>query len=165
MDRFELQKLRDLPIEGVAERLGLRVERHKCLCPFHDDHRASLTFKNNKFKCWACGESGDSISLAEKMLGKGFVEACRWLADEHSVILTEYKPKEPNSSPKGGGWEGARRSPPLPLRGKKARRACRPLVPPQLLPRQARHPLAPNPLLRPARQTRGRAEPQLKDPL
>ena len=108
MDRFELQKLRDLPIEGVAERLGLRVERHKCLCPFHDDHRASLTFKNNKFKCWACGESGDSISLAEKMLGKGFVEACRWLADEHSVILTEYKPKEPNSSPKGGGWEGAK---------------------------------------------------------
>ncbi len=25
MDKFELQKLRDLPIEGVAERLGLRV--------------------------------------------------------------------------------------------------------------------------------------------
>ena len=108
MDRFELQKLRDLPIEGVAERLGLRVERHKCLCPFHDDHRASLTFKNNKFKCWACGESGDTIKLAEEMLGKGFLEACRWLADEHNVILTEYKPKEPNSSPKGGGWEGAK---------------------------------------------------------
>ena len=75
-----LQKLRDLPIEGVAERLGLRVERHKCLCPFHDDHTPSLSFKNNKFRCWACGESGDSISLAEKMLGKGFVEACRWLS-------------------------------------------------------------------------------------
>ena len=42
MDKFELQKLRDLPIEGVAERLGLHVVRHKCLCPFHDDHHASL---------------------------------------------------------------------------------------------------------------------------
>ena len=48
MDRFELQKLRDLPIEGVAERLGLRVMRHKCLCPFHDDHHASLSFKVSK---------------------------------------------------------------------------------------------------------------------
>ena len=108
MDKFQLQKLRDLPIEGVAERLGLRVERHKCLCPFHDDHTPSLSFKNNKFRCWSCGESGDTIKLAEKMLGKGFVEACRWLANEHNVILTEYKPKEPNSSPKGGGWEGAK---------------------------------------------------------
>ncbi len=108
MDKFQLQKLRDLPIEGVAERLGLRVERHKCLCPFHDDHNPSLTFKNNKFRCWSCGESGDTIKLAEKMLGASFLEACKWLADEHNVILTEYKPKEPNSSPKGGGWEGAK---------------------------------------------------------
>jgi hypothetical protein len=94
MEKYQLQKLRDLPIEGVAERLGLRVERHKCLCPFHDDHRASLTFKNNKFKCWACGESGDTISLAKKVLGKDFREACRWLANENNVILTEYKPSE-----------------------------------------------------------------------
>ena len=94
MDKFELQKLRDLPIEGVAERLGLHVERHKCLCPFHDDHHASLSFKNNKFKCWSCGESGDSISLAEKVLGLPFLDACKWLANEHNVILTEYKPKE-----------------------------------------------------------------------
>ena len=94
MEKYELQKLRDLPIEGVAERLGLRVCRHKCLCPFHDDHTPSLTFKKNKFKCWSCGESGDTISLAEKMLGKGFVEACQWLANENNVILTEYKPSE-----------------------------------------------------------------------
>lgn len=81
MEKFELKQLRDLPIEGVAERLGLQVSRHKCLCPFHDDHRASLTFKNNKFKCWSCGESGDSISFVMKVLGKDFLDACRWLAD------------------------------------------------------------------------------------
>ena len=27
-------------------------------------------------------------------LNKDFLDACRWLADEHNVILTEYKPKE-----------------------------------------------------------------------
>ena len=87
MDRFELQKLRDLPIEGVAERLGLCVSRHKCLCPFHDDHHASMSFKNNKFRCWSCGESGDTISLAMKVLGKDFTGAAKWLADEHNIIL------------------------------------------------------------------------------
>ncbi len=87
MDKFELQKLRDLPIEGVAERLGLYVSHHKCLCPFHDDHHASLSFKNNKFRCWSCGESGDTISLAMKVLGKDFTGAAKWLADEHNIIL------------------------------------------------------------------------------
>jgi len=96
MEKFELQKLRDLPIEGVAERLGLRVERHKSLCPFHDDHTPSLTFSvsRNTFRCWSCGESGGTIDLAMKRLGKDFLEACQWLADEHNIILTEYKPSE-----------------------------------------------------------------------
>ena len=100
MDKFELQKLRDLPIEGVAERLGLHVCRHKSLCPFHDDHKPSLTFSvsRNTFRCWSCGESGGTIDLAMKHLGKDFLEACRWLADEHNVILTEYKPSETKPS-------------------------------------------------------------------
>jgi len=102
MDKFQLQKLRDLPIEGVAERLGLQVCRHKSLCPFHDDHKPSLTFSvaRNTFRCWSCGESGGTIDLALKLLPLGggregaFLEACKWLADEHNVILTEYKPSE-----------------------------------------------------------------------
>lgn len=63
MDRIQLQKLRDLPIEGVAERLGLRVVRHKALCPFHDDHHASLSFKvsKNTWRCFVCGASGGTI--------------------------------------------------------------------------------------------------------
>ena len=91
MERYELQKLRDLPIEGVAERLGLRVVRHKCLCPFHNDHHASLSFKVNKntFRCFVCGASGGTIDLVMKYLNKSFLDACRWLADEHGVILEE----------------------------------------------------------------------------
>ena len=96
MDRIQLQKLRDLPIEGVAERLGLRVVRHKALCPFHDDHHASLSFKvsKNTWRCFVCGASGGTIDLVMRHLGMSFLEACRWLADEHNVILTEYQPKE-----------------------------------------------------------------------
>ena len=89
MDKYELQKLRDLPIEGVAERLGLSVSRHKCLCPFHDDHHASLSFsvKRNSYRCFVCGASGGTIDLVMRYMNKDFKEACRWLADEAGVVL------------------------------------------------------------------------------
>ena len=96
MEKYELQKLRDLPIEGVAERLGLHVVRHKSLCPFHNDHHASLSFnvRRNSYRCFVCDAHGGTIDLVMRFLNKDFLEACRWLADEHCVILTEYKPQE-----------------------------------------------------------------------
>ena len=95
MDRIELQKLRDLPIEGVAERLGLRVTRHKSLCPFHEDSHPSLSFKvsNNTCRCFVCmTQSIGPIDLVMRHLHMDFKEACRWLADEHNIILDEWKP-------------------------------------------------------------------------
>ena len=93
MDKFELQKLRDLPIEGVAERLGLQVKMHKALCPFHDDHHASLSFsvRRNTCRCFVCGASGGTIDLVMECLNKGFREAYEWLADEHNVIVSSFR--------------------------------------------------------------------------
>lgn len=90
MDKFELQKLRELPIEGVAERLGLQVVRHKCLCPFHDDHHASMSFKvsRNSYRCFVCGASGGTIDLVMKYLNVGFKEAAMWLAGIDHLPLT-----------------------------------------------------------------------------
>lgn len=96
MDRLELQKLRDLPIEGVAERLGLRVRMHKALCPFHDDHHASMSFKvsKNTCRCFVCmTQSIGPIDLVMRHLNLDFKDACRWLADEHNIILEEWKPQ------------------------------------------------------------------------
>ena len=83
MDKNELQKLRELPIEGVAERLGLRVARHKALCPFHADNHPSLSFKvsKNTYRCFVCGASGGPIDLVMKHLNLDFKAACRWLND------------------------------------------------------------------------------------
>ena len=91
MQKYEIEKLRSLPCEGVAQRLGFKIEHHKTLCPFHNDHTPSLTFKKNKFKCWSCGKSGDSINLVREVLGKSFIDACRWLADEHNVIVSSFR--------------------------------------------------------------------------
>ena len=96
MDRLELQKLRDLPIEGVAERLGLRVRMHKALCPFHDDHHASMSFKvsKNTCRCFVCmTQSIGPIDLVMRHLNLDFKAACRWLADENNIILEEWKPQ------------------------------------------------------------------------
>ena len=84
MEKYELQKLRDLPIEGVAERLGLQVTRHKCLCPFHEDHHPSLSFstRRNTYRCFVCGATGGTIDLVMNLLHKDFLDACRWLAGE-----------------------------------------------------------------------------------
>ena len=91
MEKYELQKLRELPIEAVAERLGLQVKMHKALCPFHDDSHPSLSFsvRRNTFRCFVCGASGGTIDLVMKCLNMGFREACRWLADEHNVIISD----------------------------------------------------------------------------
>ena len=81
---LELQKLRDLPIEGVAQRLGLDVSRGRFLCPAHTDHTpsASISRKNpGHWKCWSCGAGGNAIDLTMLVLNKDFREACEWLAD------------------------------------------------------------------------------------
>ena len=93
MEKYDIVKLR-YSCEGVAQRLGITVKHHKALCPFHNDHTPSMTFKGHKFKCWSCGESGDSISFVMKVLGKDFLDACRWLADEHNVIVSSFTTPE-----------------------------------------------------------------------
>ncbi|MBR4922648.1 MAG: hypothetical protein IKY99_03380, partial [Bacteroidaceae bacterium] len=69
MERFDIEKLRALPIEGVAERLGLAVKKHKALCPFHADSHPSLSFytKRNMYKCFVCDAHGGPIDLTMKI--------------------------------------------------------------------------------------------------
>ena len=76
-----LRDIRATPIEDVAKRLEIVVERHKALCPFHEDRHPSLRFKGNRFKCFACGESGDVIDLVMRYLNIGFREAVEWIGD------------------------------------------------------------------------------------
>ena len=93
MDKFELQRLRDLPIEGVAERLGLQVTRHKCLCPFHEDHHPSMSFsiRRNTYRCFVCGEHGGTIDLVMKQQRLGFKEAVEWLGRAEAVSSFKFQ--------------------------------------------------------------------------
>lgn len=78
ISRMDIQRLREIPIEPVAESLGISVQRHTAICPFHSDTRPSLVFsrRTNTFRCYACGEHGDVIDLMMRCRGMGFIEAC-----------------------------------------------------------------------------------------
>ena len=94
-------KLNELSIEQVAQALGLSVNRHKALCPFHNDSNPSLTFsiRKNRYRCFVCGASGGPIDLVMNYLHKDFLSACKWLSEEHSVVITVPQPSSLNPKP------------------------------------------------------------------
>uniref|UniRef100_UPI004028DB1B CHC2 zinc finger domain-containing protein n=1 Tax=Prevotella sp. TaxID=59823 RepID=UPI004028DB1B len=110
MNKEQLQRLRSLPVEAVAERLGLRVVRHKSLCPFHDDHHASLSFSpsRNTFRCFVCDARGGTIDLVMRHLNMSFPDACRWLANGTNIILDTYRPRTPTVDRPARPFDAAR---------------------------------------------------------
>lgn len=93
IDQLTIDRLKATPIEDVAERLGLRVERHKALCPFHDDSRPSLTFNTyrNRYRCYVCDAHGGPIDLVCHMRNCGFREACNWLGGTSSIVTDDIR--------------------------------------------------------------------------
>lgn len=89
ISKYDIQKLQDLPIEQVADALGLTVKRHKAICPFHDDSHPSLTFSTsrNRYRCYVCDARGGTIDLVMNYGKLGFYDACLWLANHESVTL------------------------------------------------------------------------------
>ena len=110
LDKSTTQRLRSLPVEAVAERLGLRVVRHKSLCPFHDDHHASLSFSTsrNTFRCFVCDARGGTIDLVMRHLNMSFPDACRWLANGTNIILDTYRPRMPTADRPARPFDAAR---------------------------------------------------------
>lgn len=89
IDKFNIQKLRELDILQVADLLGMGLRNKRALCIHHDDHHPSLAFnvKKNTCHCYSCGFSADTIGLVRERLNLGFSEACRWLADHFDVYI------------------------------------------------------------------------------
>lgn len=110
LDKSTTQRLRSLPVEAVAERLGLRVVRHKSLCPFHDDHHASLSFSpsRNTFRCFVCDARGGTIDLVMRHLNMSFPDACQWLANGTNIILDTYRPRTPTADRPARPFDAAR---------------------------------------------------------
>ena len=72
----------------------------KCVCPFHDDHRPSLTINREwqNYKCWSCGAAGDVITFVEKYEKMSFIEARAFLAKRASIRLEDEAPQDDRKS-------------------------------------------------------------------
>ena len=84
MNKIDLDEIRATPIEEVAENLGIGIVRHMALCPFHNDKHPSLHFdlKKNRYKCFACGASGNVIDLVMRYNNMEFMEAINWIGNK-----------------------------------------------------------------------------------
>jgi DNA primase len=79
--------------EVVGEFVALKRKgpRYLGLCPFHNEKTPSFNVSPNLgiFKCFGCGESGDSITFLQKHEHLSYVEAIRWLAKRYNIDLPE----------------------------------------------------------------------------
>lgn len=78
-------------VEVVGERVALtrKGKDYVGLCPFHPDHKPSLSVSPTKriFKCWACGAGGDVIHFVQKFDRIEFREALALLARRAGIEL------------------------------------------------------------------------------
>lgn len=95
MDAFDHIR-RNLDILLVAQRYGINIDRHhKALCIYHQDKKPSMSFKNNRFKCFSCGVGGSSIDLVQKLFSLEPLQAVKKINDDFGLGLdlkTDYKP-------------------------------------------------------------------------
>ncbi len=87
-----LARLRELPIADVARAVGITLRGNKAMCfNGHDSASPSFTVSKERktWKCFGCGEYGDSIALVQKSQGLGFMDACSWLCHHFSIVGVE----------------------------------------------------------------------------
>lgn len=78
--------------EDAARHYGLTFDRKGwAVCPFHNDHRPSMSFRNGRFRCWACNATGDSIEFTGRLLELEPLAAVERLNTDFSLALPLHK--------------------------------------------------------------------------
>lgn len=74
-DPFEAVR-EQVTAQDAARHYGLNFDRRGwALCPFHPDHKPSMSFKGGRYRCWSCGASGDAVDLVRGLFGGTYWEA------------------------------------------------------------------------------------------
>lgn len=89
VDNILRQHIDSIPIEAIANKLGLHPVRHKMLCVFHKEKTPSLSFnvRENRFHCFGCGASGDAITLVMRVCNLSYPDAVEWIARQFSIYI------------------------------------------------------------------------------
>ncbi len=79
--------------EEAARLYGIEVRQGKALCPFHNDHRPSMSFRNGYFRCWSCGASGSVVDFTARLYSLNPLEAVRKLNGDFNLALPLDRPQ------------------------------------------------------------------------
>lgn len=78
-------------VVGDFVRLQKRGVNYIGLCPFHNEKTPSFTVSPAKgiFKCFGCGEAGDSVGFVMKHEHYAYIDALRYLANKYNIEIKE----------------------------------------------------------------------------
>lgn len=83
----------NLKLRDVMEFYGVRFNsRGFAKCPFHSEKTASLSIKNEHYKCFGCGVYGGVIDFVMNYHGIGFTQAIVKLDSDFQLGLVGRKP-------------------------------------------------------------------------
>ena len=72
----------------AAQHYGVQIDRHgRALCPFHPDKHPSMTFKEGRYRCWACNASGDCVDLVRELCSCTYMEALQRINQDFGLNL------------------------------------------------------------------------------
>jgi twinkle protein len=97
---------------SISELIGkhIRLTKGKACCPFHEEKTPSFNVneKEQFFKCFGCGKSGDAIAFIQEYKKVDFIEAVKIVANDCGIEIDtpkEYKrPNEPVKSKEPTSW-------------------------------------------------------------
>lgn len=90
-----------VPIEDAARRYGLSIDRtgKKASCVFHNDSHPSMSFWNNRFRCFSCGASGSVLDLVMQILNLEIKGAAQRLNADYGLgLMLEQKRLTPEET-------------------------------------------------------------------
>jgi len=99
----------------IGEQLALKSKGREYLglCPFHNDHKPSMTVVPQKqiFHCFSCGAGGDALRFVMDYHKMSFREALQHLADRAGIKLTPWRPTGAMGTGANGGAEESEQTP------------------------------------------------------
>jgi predicted Fe-S protein YdhL (DUF1289 family) len=76
---IDIDNAKDFPMEDLVD---VNEAGFAC-CPFHEENTPSFKIysDDNRWHCFGCGESGDTIDFIQRQNGVGFIDAVKLLKD------------------------------------------------------------------------------------
>ena len=82
---YTLDAVRGADIKNVLLAYGVKLRRNLCCCPLHNDQHPSASIRHNRFHCFVCDLTLDSIGLIMALERCSFTEAVGKAAAIHGI--------------------------------------------------------------------------------